>query len=68
MLPEHYVTQDENQDCRLEFNKSKDNKWVLGLPMLKGFYSAFDLNKKQMAFGPLKLTTKSQIVQGTVPT
>jgi hypothetical protein len=67
ILPQHYVSRNAKNECRLEFNRSPDNTWVIGLPVLKGFYSAFNLATKSFALGPLKTSSKLSPTPGITP-
>lgn len=68
VLPEHYVVADASSTCYLMMNRSHDENWYLGLPVLKGYYTAFDFVNNKFGLAPLDNSNKRAPTYGPAPT
>ena len=68
LVPDAYVIDVGDGDkCYLPFQYNNEDKWILGEPFFRSFYTVFDDSKGLIGMAPSAKFTHASIVEGSVP-
>lgn len=66
-LPKDYAVVSSGDTCRLLLSESEDY-WSIGLPILRGYYTTFDITNDQVLFAAQTDSAKASPLFGPAPT